>query len=85
VRELLGGSFDLAFEEGVNHFRYASGEDAWQLWLNHYGPTKALAGSLDDQRREELRRAFVAWHESFASDLGFDQPRRYLVTRGVRR
>jgi len=85
VAELLGGAFDLAFEDGTNHFRYASGEQAWELWVDHYGPTKSLADSLDASRRAELRRAMIAWHETFQNALGFDQPRDYLVTRGIRR
>jgi len=64
-------------------FRYASGEDAWNLWVNHYGPTKSLAASLDDGRREELKRAMIAWHETFTSPLGFAQPRAYMITRAV--
>lgn len=85
LRELLGSAFTLRFEDGTNQFRYASGADAWQLWVDHYGPTAALARSLDDTRREELKRAFEAWHETFASDLGYVQPREYLVTHAVRR
>jgi ubiquinone/menaquinone biosynthesis C-methylase UbiE len=85
IGELLGTTFDLAFEEGTNHFRYGSGEQAWNLWANHYGPAKSLAMNLDDTKREELRRDMIAWHETFASPLGYDQPRGYLVTRGVRR
>jgi hypothetical protein len=53
--------------------------------VNHYGPTKSLAATLDDARREELKRDMIAWHETFPSALGYDQPRRYVVTRGVRR
>jgi len=85
VRELLGGHFDLHFEEGVNTFRYASGEQAWNLWVNHYGPTKSLAAALDDARRAELRRDLIAWHETFEGGLGHEQPRGYLITHGVRR
>ena len=85
LRELLGGSFELAFENGTNQFRYASGEQAWNLWVNHYGPAKTLAASLDDGRREEFKRAMVAWHETFASPLGFEQPRTYVITRAVRK
>jgi SAM-dependent methyltransferase len=85
LRELLGGSFDLAIEQGTNPFRYASGEQAWNLWVNHYGPAKALAASLDDSRREEFRRAMIAWHETFKGDLGYEQPRQYLITLALRR
>lgn len=85
VAELFGDAFDLGFEDGTNWFRYASGEDAWRLWVEHYGPMKTLAASLDDARRSELQRAIVAWHETFATELGYALPRTYLVTRGVRR
>lgn len=85
IQELLGASFDLTFEEGTNHFRYGSGEQAWNLWANHYGPAKSLAGNLDDARREEFKRAMIAWHETFASPLGYDQPRAYLITRAIRK
>jgi SAM-dependent methyltransferase len=85
IQELLGGSFDLTFEEGTNHFRYASGEQAWNLWVNHYGPSKSLAANLDDARREDFKRAMIAWHETFGSPLGYDQPRQYVITRAVRR
>ena len=85
LKELLGGSFDLEFEEGTNRFRYGSGEEAWTLWSNHYGPAKSLAANLDDARREEFKRDMIAWHETFASPLGFDQPRQYVITRAVRR
>jgi hypothetical protein len=84
LRELLGGPFALEIEEGTNHFRYGSGEQAWQLWLNSYGPAKALAASLDDARRAEFARAMIAWHETFPGTLGFDQPRQYVITRGTR-
>jgi SAM-dependent methyltransferase len=85
VRELLGGSFELSFEEGINRYRYGSGEQAWQLWLNHYGPSKALAASLDEARREQFRRAMIEWHETFSSPLGYEQPRTYLITHAIRK
>jgi SAM-dependent methyltransferase len=85
LQQLLGANFDLRFEEGTNRFRYASGEQAWNLWLNHYGPSKTLAGNLDDARRDEFKRDMIAWHEQFDSELGYDQPRQYIVTSGVRK
>lgn len=85
VQELLGDNFELRFEQGTNRFRYGSGEQAWNLWVNHYGPMKSLALSLDDARRKELERDIIAWHETFPSELGYDQPRDYLITRAVRR
>ena len=85
LQQLLGAHFDLRFEEGTNHFRYGSGQQAWELWRHHYGPTKSLADSLDSERREELKRAMVTWHETFAHDLGYEQPRDYLITHALRR
>jgi SAM-dependent methyltransferase len=85
VQELMGGSFDLSFEEGTNRYRYDSGEQAWQLWLNHYGPSKALAAGLDEPRREQFRQAMIDWHETFSSPLGYEQPRTYLITRAIRK
>lgn len=85
LQELFSGNFELGFEEGTNPFRYGSGVQAWNLWSNHYGPTKALAATLDDTRLGELRRDMIAWHETFKSPLGYDQPRRYVITHGVRR
>jgi ubiquinone/menaquinone biosynthesis C-methylase UbiE len=85
LNQLLGGAFDLEIEEGTNHFRYASGEQAWNLWANHYGPSRSLAANLDEARREEFRRAMIDWHETFRGELGYDQPRQYLITRATRR
>lgn len=85
LNELLASSFDLAIEQGTNHFRYDDPADAWTLWVNSYGPIKSLAARLDDAGREALRRDLIAWHETFRGGLGFDQPRTYLITRAVRR
>jgi len=85
LEELLAANFELRIEEGTNHYRYGSGEQAWNLWLNHYGPAKALAESLDDSRREAFKRAMIDWHEQFRSELGYDQARQYLIVRAIRR
>jgi SAM-dependent methyltransferase len=85
IRELLGSNFELELEPGVNCFRYPSGESAWNFWREHYGPIKSLAAALDEPRRAELAQEMIRWHESFASPLGYEQPRRYWIVRGVRR
>ena len=53
--------------------------------MNHYGPAKSLAASLDDARRAEFKRDMIAWHETFPSELGYEQPRQYIVTHAVRK
>jgi hypothetical protein len=81
----LGKDFDLKFERGTSFYREPSGEAAWQTFSTNYGPTKALAGGLDESRRADLRRDFIAFHDGFRTELGICVPRDYLLTVGVRR
>lgn len=85
VRELLGTAFDLHFERGTSFYREPSGEAAWNTFSTSYGPTKALAAGLDENRRAELRRDFIAFHDGFRTELGICVPREYLLTVGIRR
>ena len=85
VRELLGDVFDLKFETGVTTLRMQSGKAAWDLFVDGYGPTRTAAAACDPERRQDLERDFIAYHDSFANDLGVTMPREYLVTIGVRR
>jgi SAM-dependent methyltransferase len=85
VRELLGTTFDLKFESGTTVLREPSGQAAWELFVEGYGPTKTLAASLDAVRRKDLARDFAAYHDGFRSELGVAMPREYLVTIGVRK
>ena len=85
IGELLGGSFELKFEKGVSFYREPSGEAAWRTFSTGYGPTKSLAASLNETKRSELRRDFIAFHDGFPTDLGICVPREYWVTLGVKR
>jgi SAM-dependent methyltransferase len=85
VCDLMGSAFALRFERGVSFYREPSGEAAWDTFSTGYGPTKALAGSLDEARRAELRRDFIAFHDGFPTELGICVPREYLLSIGVRR
>ena len=86
VDELLGSAYDLNIEEHVSMMRSPSGEDYWQLFVSSYGPTKTLAESLDDERREELRRSWVDFFET-NKRVGdeIEHPRQYLLVLGTRR
>ena len=84
VQELLGADFELGFETGTTVLRMASGEHVWKVFSEGYGPTKTLYQSIE--RKEELRRDFVAFHQAHHSGgLGVAMPRDYLVTIGTRR
>jgi SAM-dependent methyltransferase len=85
VRDLLGGEFELEFETGDSTLEMESGEAVWELWVRDYGPTKVLAESLDDDKREELHRNFVELHEQSRVNGGLRVSRTYLLTVGTRR
>ena len=85
IGELFGPNFDLQFEEGDTIYHDRSGEAVWQTFVTGYGPTKALAASLEDRSRVDLKRDFVAFHDRFVTPLGISMPRQYLLTIGKRR
>jgi SAM-dependent methyltransferase len=85
VRELLGDAFDLRFEEGDCPQPGSSAEDTWELFSTSYGPTKTLADSLDDERREALHQDWLEYFDQFKTDDGVSQPRPYVVILGERR
>ena len=67
------------FEMGISYYREPSGEAAWETFSKGYGPTRALAASLDPARREALRREFAGFHAEFPTELGICVPRRVLA------
>ena len=77
--------FDLRFESGTTVLREPSGLAVWELFVGGYGPTKDLAGALEPERRESLKRDFIAYHDGFKSELGVAMSRDYLVTIGIRK
>jgi ubiquinone/menaquinone biosynthesis C-methylase UbiE len=86
VRELLGDAFDLEIEEHVSTLTLADGEEYWQLFSTSYGPTKTLADSLDDERREEFHRTWVDFFDrEYATNGKVEHTREYLLVSGKRR
>jgi SAM-dependent methyltransferase len=85
VSDLLGRDFELEFVHGDSVLEAESGEVVWQLFSTEYGPTKTLAESLDDERREELHRAFVDLHEQSRTNGSIAFSRTYLLTVGTRK
>jgi hypothetical protein len=84
IEELLRTAFDLRFEKGVSYYREPSAEAAWRTFATGYGPTRVLATTLDEERRQALRDDFIAFHNGFATDLGICVNREYWLTYGVR-
>jgi len=86
VEELLGDAFELDLERKVSHLRIPSGEEYWHLFSSSYGPTRTLAESLDDDRREEFHQAWVDFFESnYRSNGEIDHDREWLFVYGIRR
>jgi hypothetical protein len=55
------------------------------IFTTSYGPTKALADSLDETRRAALRRDWLAYFGQFRNGGGVTQPRPYVLVLGTRR
>jgi SAM-dependent methyltransferase len=85
LRELLGGTFDLEFEEGVTTLQMPNGKAVWDLFVEGYGPTRTTAAGCDPESRAGLERDFIAYMEKFMAEVGVAMPREYLVTIGRRR
>jgi ubiquinone/menaquinone biosynthesis C-methylase UbiE len=86
VRELLGEAFELDIEQHVSTLETADGEEYWQLFSTSYGPTKTLAESLTEERREELHRAWVDFFETdYKEGDHIAHRREYLLILGTKR
>jgi SAM-dependent methyltransferase len=85
LRELLGGTFDLEFEEGVTTLQMPNGKAVWDLFVEGYGPTRTTAAGCDPESRAGLERDSIAYMEKFMDEVGVAMPREYLVTIGKRR
>jgi hypothetical protein len=70
----------------VSTLETADGEEYWQLFATSYGPTKTLAASLAEERREEFHRAWVDFFESeYREGDRIAHRREYLLILGTRR
>jgi hypothetical protein len=85
VQELLGEDFELGIQESDTVLDADSGEQVWQIFSTAYGPTKSLAESLDEERREQLHRDWVELYESGKVGGRVRQSRTYLLISGRRR
>lgn len=85
VSQLLGDAFSLGFEQGTSCYREPDGEASWNTFSTCYGPTRTLAGNLEEDRRAALRRDFISFSDRYKDTLGITVPRTYLLTLGVRR
>lgn len=86
VQDRLGDAFDLEIERDVSPLKLPNGEAYWQLFSTSYGPTRTLAESLDDERREELHRSWVEFADTeLARDGEIVHEREWILVLGTRR
>ena len=86
MNELLGDAFELEIERGISPLRLPDGEAYWQLFSSSYGPTRTLAETLDDEKREELHRSWVDFADTELADNGeIEHKREWVLVYGTRR
>lgn len=85
AQQALGSNFELGYEEAELTHRVVSSEEAWQVYVDGFGPIRATAGALDPERRSELKAAFETWTNGFSTDLGISLTYQYLLTVGIRK
>lgn len=82
---LLGDSFDLEFETGVNHAYHESVDAIWDWYATGFGPVRMLIDSLSDDRRAALKTDMDAYHRHYETPMGLRVDRDYLIVRGTRK
>ena len=82
--ELLGTDFELRFVHGDNRHP-GDPEEMWQLTLTSFGPMKKLYESLDEDRRGELRDAYMGHMQRYEKDGQVEPPGEYLMILGRRK
>lgn len=85
VDELLGDAFELEVFDYDAPFIVPSSTAAWEILSTSYGPTMALAASLDEARREAFRQAVIEFYDRFWTGSEVRHQRRYALYVGKRR
>jgi SAM-dependent methyltransferase len=85
AEKLLGGDFELEFEEGDAPVRAESGEALWELMRTSSGPFKARTANLEPHVLRRFHAEFVELAESHPVDDGIEIPAPYVIVAGTRR
>jgi len=84
AEEMLGGAFELSFEELDTRHDHHDPAEMWELFRTSYGPSHVLWNSLDEDRRRELDETMTDVFEQHREGDGISMERRYIVVTGVR-
>jgi ubiquinone/menaquinone biosynthesis C-methylase UbiE len=85
LKDSLGEHFELGHEPGVLTHRATSPEEAWNIYVEGFGPIRATAQALDSEQQSKLKSAFENWIGGFSTGLGIALTYQYLVTVGTRK
>lgn len=85
VYDLLGDTFELEVFDYDAPFIAPSSIAAWEILSTSYGPTMALAASLDELRRDAFRQAVIEFYDRFWTGSEVRHQRRYALYVGKRR
>jgi len=80
LQNALGQAFVVNSEEGTVVSRFASPEEAWDIYAGGFGPVRAVAAGLQGQALAEMKQALLDWMGQFSTSLGVALPIDYLVT-----
>ncbi|MGZ4289831.1 MAG: class I SAM-dependent methyltransferase [Gaiellaceae bacterium] len=85
VEQMLGGAFELSFEELDTRHEGDDPGEMWELFRTSYGPSHVLWNSLDEHRRRELDEAMAGVWERHRDGERISMERRYIIVTGVRK
>lgn len=85
VESMLGGAFELAFEELDTRHEGDHGGEMWEIFRDNYGPSFTLWKSLDEDGRAALDAAMEECFEQYRTGSGISVERRYILVTGIRK
>ena len=85
AEKMLGGAFELSFEELDTRHEHHDPAEMWELFRTSYGPSHVLWSSLDDKGRNALDATMTAVFEKHREGDGISMERRYIVVTGLRK
>jgi SAM-dependent methyltransferase len=85
AQAMLGGAFEVSFEEGDSPITGESGEAVWELLSTSAGPMKARTETLEPDVLAQLHGEFVELLEAHRTESGIRLPGPYLIVLGIRR
>ncbi len=65
--------------------QYPDGKAVWDSLVVGFGPIRALAANLAEDKREAFKRDFIEYHDGFKTENGLNWPREYLLSIGTRK